>query len=114
MDVQDDRRMIRETKSTNSSSKDDKEKEEERKEDTKSVPLVSLSMEQSVQLLRKIFPTIDLKPIVEEQGINGILLNEITTMSDVQELKLDSKLKNIHMRALLGALERFRKEGVTA
>lgn len=93
--------------------RDESEEEiEEKIEEPQPIPLASLNISQCIDLMQKIFPTIDLRQIIEEKGITGQVLYEITSLDHLQELELDSKLKNIHKRALLSALERFRKEGV--
>ena len=101
------------TRATSVTATRSEEKEEVNTEGPMTIPLHSLTVAQSVDLMKKLFPAVDLKGLVEEEGINGFILNEISSVSDLQELRLDSKLKNIHMRALLGALDRFRKDGVT-
>lgn len=89
-----------------------KEKKEEKKDESKPIPLVSLTIPQTIELMKKLFPVIEWTQVIEEEGINGIILNEITSINDIQEMKLDSKLRNIQMRALLNALNRLRIEGV--
>ncbi len=84
----------------------------EKIEEPQPMSLASLNISQCIDLMQKIFPTIDLRQIIEQKGITGQVLCEITSLNDLQELELDNKLKNIHKRALLSALERFRKEGV--